>query len=211
MTPEELARQHIDQLLIQAGWAIQDIKDLNLGAGLGVAVREFHTGSGFADFLLFVNREAVGIIEAKAAGTTLSGVHEQTIQYGASFPENLPHVHLPLPFGYESTGVETYFSDLRDPDYRSRRVFSFHRPETLHEYLQNSATLRSRLRQLPELNTAGLRNCQIEAITNLEESFKKARPRALIQMATGSGKTFTAVSFVYQVCQSQTCSVSGGS
>jgi len=199
MTPEELARQRIDQLLVQSGWAIQNLKDLNLGANLGVAVREFHTGSGFADYLLFVNREAVGIIEAKAAGTTLSGVHEQTIQYSAGFPENLPHVQLPLPFNYESTGVETYFSDLRDPDYRSRRVFSFHRPETLQEYLKDRTTLRSRLRQLPELNTAGLRNCQIEAITNLEESFKKARPRALIQMATGSGKTFTAVSFVYRL------------
>lgn len=199
MPPEELARQRIDQLLIQSGWAIQDLKDLNLGAGLGVAVREFHTGSGFADYLLFIDRQAVGIIEAKAAGTTLSGVHEQTLQYGVSFPENLPHVQLPLPFNYESTGIETYFSDLRDPDYRSRRVFSFHRPETLQEYLRNSVTLRGRLRQLPELNTAGLRNCQIEAVTKLEESFKKARPRALIQMATGSGKTFTAVSFVYRL------------
>lgn len=199
MTPEELARQRIDQLLIQSGWVIQDLKELNLGAGLGVAVREFHTTSGFADYLLFVNRVAVGIIEAKAEGTTLSGVHEQTLQYGAGFPENLPHVDLPLPFNYESTGIETYFSDLRDPDYRSRRVFSFHRPETFLEYLKDNITLRGRLRQLPELNTAGLRDCQIEAITKLDESFKRARPRALIQMATGSGKTFTAVSFVYRL------------
>ena len=199
MPPEELARQRIDQLLIQSGWVVQDVKAINLGANLGVAVREFHTSSGFADYLLFVNREAVGIIEAKAEGTTLSGVHKQTLPQSAGFPENLLHVQLPLPFNYESTGIETYFSDLRDPDYRSRRVFSFHRPETLQEYLKDSTTLRDRLRKLPPLNTAGLRNCQIEAITNLEESFKKARPRALIQMATGSGKTFTAVSFVYRL------------
>ncbi|MGC9365407.1 MAG: DEAD/DEAH box helicase family protein, partial [Fidelibacterota bacterium] len=146
-----------------------------------------------------MNRVAVGIIEAKAEGTTLSGVHEQTLQYGAGVPENLPHVDLPLPFNYESTGIETYFSDLRDPDSRSRQVFSFHRPETFLEYLKDRVTLRGRLRQLPELNTAGLRDCQIEAITKLDESFKKARPRALIQMATGSGKTFTAVSFVYRL------------
>ncbi len=199
MTPEELARQHIDRQLIQAGWLIQDVKTINLGAGLGVAVREFPTGAGPADYMLFIDRKAVGIIEAKAEGTTLGGVHEQSIKYGKNFPENIPHFQLPLPFTYESTGIETFFSDLRDPDYRSRRVFTFHLPETLQKYLSEAVTLRGRLKQFPELNVTGLRKCQIEAITNLEESFRNARPRALIQMATGSGKTFTAVSFVYRL------------
>ncbi|MBI5305437.1 MAG: DEAD/DEAH box helicase family protein [Chloroflexi bacterium] len=199
MTPEEQARLQIDRMLVAAGWTIQDLRDLNLGASLGVAVREFPLKTGEADYLLFVNRQAVGVVEAKPEGDTLSGVHEQTTKYSVGVPANLPHVQLPLPFGYESTGVETLFTDLRDPDPRQRRVFSFHRPETLREWIAQGDTLRKRLRYMPSLATNGLRDCQVEAITNLEKSFAEARPRALIQMATGSGKTFTAVSFIYRL------------
>nr|MBC8552413.1 DEAD/DEAH box helicase family protein [Candidatus Brocadiales bacterium] len=201
-TPEELAREIIDQKLTAAGWIVQDYKSINLGAGLGVAVREFQTSSGPADYVLFVDRKAVGVVEAKPEGTTLRGVFEQSARYMADFPEEIPHVDLPLPFSYESTGTETLFVDVRDPDYRSRRVFSFHRPETLKEWLAQPDTLRGRMREMPEkhsLNTEGLWDAQIEAITNLEQSFAESRPRALIQMATGSGKTFTAVSFIYRL------------
>jgi len=198
MTPEEEARQNIDQLLASAGWVIQDYKDTNLGASLGVVVREFPTSSGPADYILFIERKAVGVIEAKPKGTTLSGVAGQSGKYVIDFPENIPHVD-PPPFVYESTGVETLFRDLRDPEPRSRRIFAFHKPEILSEWLAQSQTLRARLTQMPSLMTEGLRDCQAEAITNLEKSFAQARPRALIQMATGSGKTFTAVSFVYRL------------
>jgi type I site-specific restriction endonuclease len=126
-----ISREIIDQKLTTAGWIVQDFKALNLGAGLGVAVHEFQTASGPADYVLFVDRKAVGEVEAKPEGTTLRGVFEQSARYMANFPEQIPHVELPLPFSYESTGTETLFVDLRDPDYRSRRVFSFHRPETL--------------------------------------------------------------------------------
>lgn len=199
MGPEEKARQKIDRLLIAAGWQVQDLRQLNLGAAPGVAVREFPLKSGLADYLLFINRKAAGIIEAKPEGTTLSGVAEQSEKYLTGLPENIPHVQEPLPFAYESTGTETFFRDLRDPDPCSRRVFSFHRPETMIQWLLSGNTLRARLKKLPSLNTAGLRDCQSEAISNLEKSFQEARPRALIQMATGSGKTFTAVSFVYRL------------
>jgi len=172
---------------------------LNLGDSLGVAVREFPTTSGEADYLLFVDRKAVGAIEAKPQGTTLSGVAEQTCKYLTGIPDNIPHISDPLPFSYESTGTETFFRDLRDLDSRSRRVFSFHSPETLHEWTAQGSTLRNRLKELPELITDGLRDCQIDAIRNLEKSFSESRPRALIQMATGSGKTYTAVSFVYRL------------
>jgi type I restriction enzyme R subunit len=201
-TPEELARAIIDQKLTTAGWVVQDFKRLNLGAGLGVAVREFQTASGPADYVLFVDRQAVGVVEAKPEGTTLRGVAEQSARYLADFPADIPHVELPLPFGYESTGTETFFADLRDPDYRSRQVFHFHRPETLGAWAAEPDTLRGRLREMPEqypLITDGLWDAQIEAITNLERSFAESRPRALIQMATGSGKTYTAVSFVYRL------------
>ena len=208
-TPEEKARAIIDQKLTVAGWVVQDFKQLNLGAGPGVAVREFQTASGPADYVLFVDRVAVGVVEAKPAGTTLRGVFEQSARYMTSFPSDIPHVELPLPLSYESTGVETLFVDLRDPDYRSRRVFHFHRPETLQEWLNEGTgtidrapTLRARLREMPEkypLINEGLWDAQIEAITNLERSFAQNKPRALIQMATGSGKTFTAVSSVYRL------------
>ncbi len=203
MKPEEKARKKIDQLLIAAGWEIQDLKEINLGASLGVAVREFPLKSqGAADYLLFVDRNAVGVVEAKPEGTTLSGVAEQSEEYVTSFPENLPHVQEPLPFAYESTGTETYFRDLQDPDPRSRRVFAFHKPETLNEWASLENTLRARLKIMPPLITEGLRDCQTEGIKNLEKSFAEARPKALIQMSTGSGKTYTAVSFVYRLIKS---------
>ena len=199
MKPEEKARQQIDQQLTNAGWVIQDLADLNLGAALGVAVREFPLNPGFADYLLFVERKVVGVVEAKAVGVTLSGVADQSGAYLTGLPVHIPHVQLPLPFAYESTGVETFFRDERDPEPRSRPLFSFHKPETLQEWLAQPQTLRARLRNLPELNVDGLRDCQVEAIRNLEQSFAQDKPRALIQMATGAGKTFTAVSFVYRL------------
>ncbi|MCI0476508.1 MAG: DEAD/DEAH box helicase family protein, partial [Anaerolineales bacterium] len=199
MNPEEQARINIDRMLVAAGWTIQDLGELNLGASLGVAIREFPLKNGEADYLLFVDRKAVGVVEAKPEGDTLSGVAEQTSKYIVGVPANLPHVQEPLPFAYESTGVETFFRDLRDPDPRSRSVFSFHKPETLREWITQGNTLRARLRYLPPLITTGLRDCQIEAVTNLEKSFAEARPRALIQMATGSGKTYTAVTFAYRL------------
>ncbi len=199
MTPEEKARRDIDSLLDLAGWHVQDLKQYDPTQSLGVAVREFPLSSGEADYVLFVDRKAVGVIEAKPAGTTLGGVDSQSGKYAATFPENYPHVFLPLPFVYESTGIETLFRDLRDPSPRSRRVFAFHKPETLQEWIHQNETLRARLRGLPPLVTTGLRDCQTEAITNLERSFADAHPRALIQMATGSGKTFTSVSFIYRL------------
>jgi type I restriction enzyme R subunit len=199
MTPEEQARQHIDRLLTAAGWSVQNHKQSNLSASLGVAVREYPTETGPADYVLFVDRQPVGVIEAKAAGKTLSGVAEQTERYLTSTLKYNPKMGNSMRFGYESTGVETFFRDLADPDPRSRRVFAFHRPETLLDELNHLPTLRARLRTLPPLHTNGLRVCQFEAITNLERSFAEGRPRALIQMATGAGKTFTAVNFVYRL------------
>lgn len=199
MNPEERARQNIDQLLTAAGWTIQDREHIDLGESLGVAVREYPMSSGFADYLLFIDRRAVGVIEAKPEGVTLSGVSEQTEKYLRGIPPTLRCYQKPLPFGYESTGVETYFRDLRDPNPRSRRVFAFHKPETLLQWIRRQQTLRYKLQRPPALQKQGLRDCQIEAIINLERSFAADLPRALIQMATGSGKTYTAVSLAYRL------------
>ncbi|MDP3183986.1 MAG: hypothetical protein Q8M58_01815, partial [Anaerolineales bacterium] len=122
-TPESLARQQIDSLLAASGWTIQDRAGMNLYAARGVAVCEFPVEIGFADYMLFVDRKAVGVVEAKKVGTTLSGVAEQAGSYAAGLPQNVPHVGTDkLPFVYESTGVETFFRDERDPEPRSRRV-----------------------------------------------------------------------------------------
>lgn len=201
-TPEAKARQNIDAQLKACGWVIQDRSMMNLYAGRGVAVREFYLDTGYVDYLLFVDRKAVGVIEAKKEGVALTVAEGQAASYTTGLPENIPHVALPLPFVYESTGVETYFRDNRDPDPCSRRVFSFHQPETLSSWLTQEQSLRARLKTMPTefpLIKGNLWDAQVEAITNLEDSFARDQPRALIQMATGSGKTFTAVNFVYRL------------
>lgn len=198
--PEDKAREKIDKLLEASGWKVQTYQETNLGASLGVAVSYFPLKNREeADYALFVDRKAIGIVEAKPEGNTLSGVAEQTTKYLDGLPDNIPFYQKPLPFAYESTGSETFFRDLRDPQPRSRRVFAFHRPETLAEWALHKDTLRKHLQDMPPLMTRGLRDCQIEAISNLEKSFAEARPRALIQMASGSGKTYTAVSFAYRL------------
>ncbi len=198
-TPEQQARIEIDRQLDAAGWQVQDRERMNLFAGRGVAVREFPLQTGFADYLLCVDGKAIGAVEAKKVGTTLSGVHHQSQKYSVGLPDLPQAWHRPLPFLYESTGLETRFTNGLDPDPRSRRVFCFHRPETLAGWAEQPDTLRGRLRHMPPLITEGLWPPQVEAITNLEESLAADRPRALIQMATGSGKTFTAVTAAYRL------------
>ncbi len=200
MNPEEKARIRIDEELTQAGWVIQDRKDFNRNASLGVAVREFLMQDNTeADYLLFVEGKACGVIEAKKAGLSLSGVETQSKGYACHLPEKTRSWQMPLPFIYETNSEEIYFTDARDIDACSRRIFNFHRPETLLELLNQSSTLRNNLKNMPELNTAGLRDCQVEAIEGLEQSLANNQKRSLIHMATGAGKTFTACNFVYRL------------
>ena len=198
LTPEQQARENVDKQLEQSGWLVQDFKELNPSASLGVAVGEYPTESGSADYILFVDRKPIGVIEAKREGITLSAVHDQTTRYAA---DKLKFIFKKedLPFQYESTGTETYFTDARDPVPRQREIFNFHKPETLYEWIKQESSLRARLRMFPPLNTDGLRACQSIAIKNLEESFADNRSRALIQMATGAGKTYTAITSVYRL------------
>lgn len=198
--PEQKARDNIDQLMINAGWQVQDKDKINLTAGTGVAIREYQTDVGPADYALFVDKQAVGIIEAKREeeAQNITVVEEQSSDY-ASAKLKWVNNSEPLPFVYESTGIITRFTNGKDPKPRSREVFSFHRPETLKEWFDKPKSLRGRLQDLPALNHEGLRDCQITAIENLEQSFKEDRPRALVQMATGSGKTFTAITSAYRL------------
>ncbi|MBU2753554.1 DEAD/DEAH box helicase family protein [Acidithiobacillus sp. CV18-2] len=216
MKPEDNARKQIDELLRQAGWAVCDPQDAHISAHRGVAIREFplKSGHGFADYLLYVDGKAAGVIEAKKAGVTLSGVEIQSDRYSQGLPDGLPRWADPLPFAYQSTGIETRFTNGFDPQPKARSVFAFHRPElftdwlsssklgiaeTAPSYLDPGKTFLARLQHLPPLVEEGLWPAQIKAITNLEQSLRDDRPRALIQMATGSGKTFTAISFLYRL------------
>jgi type I restriction enzyme R subunit len=199
LTPEQRAREKIDTLLIAAGWIVQSSATFNRNAGEGVAVREFSLPNGPCDYLLFVGGKAAGVIEAKKSGKTLSGVAEQAEKYMAKLPDHLARWSDQLVFDYESTGEETYFRDTRDPMARSRRILAFHQPRTLHAWLKEADTLRGRLQHMPPLDEAGLRDCQVEAIRGLEASLAQDHPRALIQMATGAGKTFTACTFSWRL------------
>jgi type I restriction enzyme R subunit len=196
--PEQLARVEIDRLLTAAGWVVQDYRAFNPTAARGIALREVPMNQGRCDYLLMVDRAAVGIIEAKKEGTLLSGVAEQSAFYAGNLPPFL-QAKAQLRFLYESTGVETLFRDTADPEPRSRNVFAFHKPETLAAWLTEPDTLRARLRKMPPLITTGMRDCQIEAVTKLEASLAADKPRALIQMATGAGKTYTACAFTYRL------------
>ena len=208
LTPEARARVVIDRMLGAASWAVQDARGVNLAASCGVAVREFvlKPPHGRADYLLFLDGRAVGIVEAKKEGETLTGVEWQSAKYVDGLPDDLePAIEGGLPFVYESTGTETRFTNGLDPDPASRPVFSFHRPETMASWLDEirrhptAPTLRHRLRELPTLEQTGLWPAQHTAIANLERSLAANRPRALIQMATGSGKTFTAANVAYRL------------
>ena len=198
-SPEQIARDHIDRQLVVCGWIIQSIKQINLNAGIGVVVREYLTDVGPADYVLFVEGKPCGVIEAKREeeGHRIN-IHESQVEEYAS--AKLKHLkNEPLPFVYISTGEITRFIDFTDPKPRAREVFSFHRPETFRDWLKKDKSLRKRFHDLPTLQPQGLRECQIIAINKLETSFKDNRPRALIQMATGSGKTFTAITCIYRL------------
>lgn len=201
MPPEVKARQLIDQKLERAGWTIQDMKQINLGAGQGVAVREYPTDTGPADYVLFVNREAVGVIEAKRdeAGENLTVTERQTERY-ANATLKWRVQTTPLPFLFESTGQIIRFTNGRDPIPRSRELFHFFKPEQLSLWLAQPETLRRRLaEQMPVLPERNLRDCQVSAVTGLEKSLAQNKPRALVHMATGAGKTFTAITSVYRL------------
>ncbi len=203
------ARRVVDRMLAEAGWLVQDIGELNPLAGAGVAVREFPLTGGRADYVLYVDGKIVGVIEAKREGVGLVGVEWQSGRYAAGLPKSYQLATWrsddPLPFRYETTGTRTQFTNGLDPQPRSREVFSFHRPETLRRWMAEAddnpeaPTWRARLQAIPELDTGGLRPAQVEAIRGVEDSLARDRPRALVQMATGAGKTYMAVTLSYRL------------
>ena len=197
--PEQIARDKIDARLEEAGWVVQSNNRVDFSAGKGIAVREYQTSVGPADYVLFVNHKPIGVIEAKRdeAGAKLDMAAEQATDYAKAKLKYYNNDS--LPFIFECTSKIIYFADLRDPKPRHREIFAFFKPETLEEWLKTDKSLRRRMLDFPELDTTGLRPAQISSVTNLEKSFSDNRPRALIQMATGAGKTFTAITFIYRL------------
>ncbi len=212
LAAEQRARVLIDRQLIQAGWVIQDRSSMNLFAGPGVAVREMimKRGHGRADYLLYVDKKAVGVIEAKPEGMTLSGVEWQSAMYAEGLPADARLKALTvsgrLPFVVEASGRETHFTNGFDPMPRARRIFQFPRPSTLSRAMRDAAaqpeqpTWRARVQSMPALDPAPMRPAQIIAINGVEKSLRERRfDRSLIQMATGAGKTYTAVAESYRL------------
>ena len=200
MKPEDKARVTIDKKLIESGWTIQDVKSLNLSASLGIAVREFPTSTGPVDYALFLEGIPVGVIEAKKSelGENITSVESQSARYTTSTFKWIKNEYR-IRFAYEATDKLTRFTDYDDIKYRSRTVFSFHRPETLLALLKQPDTIRNNMKRFPEFDPTGFRKCQITAIENLDASFADNRPKALVQMATGAGKTFTAITAAYRL------------
>ena len=200
MTPEAKARLVIDEKLQQSGWILQDMKQINLTAGLGVAVREFPTSTGPVDYALFVNGTPIGVVEAKKseAGENITKVEEQSLRYAHSTFKWVQQEYR-VRFAYEATDKLVRFTDYDDIKFRSRAVFSFHRPETIQALLNCADTVRNNMKHFPEFDTTGFRDCQIKAIRKLDRSFAENHPKALVQMATGAGKTFTAITAAYRL------------
>lgn len=200
MKPEDKARVTIDKKLIESGWTIQDVKSLNLSASLGIAVREFPTSTGPVDYVLFLEGIPVGVIEAKKSelGENITSVESQSARYATSTFKWIKNEYR-IRFAYEATDKLTRFTDYDDIKYRSRTVFSFHRPETLLALLKQPDTIRNNMKRFPKFDPTGFRKCQITAIKNLDASFADNRSKALVQMATGAGKTFTAITAAYRL------------
>ncbi|MFD7333628.1 DEAD/DEAH box helicase family protein [Streptomyces sp. NPDC059872] len=219
---EAQVRTRLDLMLTEAGW---DVQDAGAGQNLyvpgdrrgnGVAVREVTTAQGRADYALYVDRKLVGVIEAKREGADLTAAEAQANGYAENLTDAQQRIaawHPRLPFRYVSDGGETRFRNILDPDSRTRRIFSFHQPRTLSRWMRQAdedpqaPSYRARLRlRMPELDESPLRPAQIKAVRGVESSVAlgngqhgMGQSRSLVQMATGAGKTFAAVTFSYRM------------
>jgi type I restriction enzyme R subunit len=211
LNPEEQARVLIDEQLVAAGWVVQDREAIDLVNHVGVAAREviMEKWAGRADYVLYLNRKMVGVIEAKPQGTTLMAVQWQSHRYSKGLTETQSKsavlVDGELPFIYEASGSETNFTNVYDPEPRARHIFNFQKPETLARIIRESetqekATWRGRVQSLPDTEGYDLRPASRRAVIAIEKSLKdNQHSRSLVQMATGAGKTRMAVTESYRL------------
>ena len=197
MTPEEKARIKIDQWFADAGWKVINRDDYEPTC-TAVAIREgLLKGNLEADYFLFINGKAVGVLEAKREETDAfaSKVCEQAALYAKSVPNIYQTYQNPLPFIFTSNGKELYFCDFREKDSNFKQILSIPTPRELVKELGIEDTFAG----LPTLKKKGLRDCQYEAVTELEKSFRTDQKRALMVLATGAGKTYTACLAAYRM------------
>ena len=211
LNPEEQARVLIDAQLVAAGWVVQDREAIDLVNHVGVAVREviMEKWAGRVDYVLYLNRKMVGVIEAKPQGTTLMAVQWQSHRYSKGLTETQAKsavlIDGELPFIYEASGSETNFTNVYDPEPRARHIFNFQKPETLARIIRESenqkqATWRGRVQSLPDTEGYDLRPASRRAVIAIEKSLKdNQHSRSLVQMATGAGKTRMAVTESYRL------------
>jgi type I restriction enzyme R subunit len=212
--PEERARVLIDEQLARAGWYVCDRSEIDLVNHRGVAVREviMNVEHGRADYLLYVDREVVGVIEAKPVGTPLAGVQWQAAMYAEGLPESYRAMAViqngRLPFIYEASGTETQFTSGFDPYPRARKIFNFQQPETLARFIRDfrtnpsAPTWRAKVINMPSYDKYDLRPASKVAVGALESSLAAGtHSRSLVQMATGAGKTRMAVTECYRLLQ----------
>ena len=197
MTPEEKARIKIDQWFADAGWEVINRDDYEPTC-TAVAIREgLLKGNLEADYFLFINGKAVGVLEAKREETDAfsSIVCEQAALYAKSVPNIYQTYQKPLPFIFTSNGKELYFCDFREQDHYFKQIMTIPTP---HELVKKLG-INDYFAGLPTLHKKGLRDCQYEAITELEKSFRSGQKRALMVLATGAGKTYTACLAAYRM------------
>jgi len=197
MTPEEKARQKIDQWFTDAGWEVIN-RDEYEPTSTAVAIREGLLKSNLeADYFLFISGKAVGVLEAKREETDAfsSIVCEQAALYAKSVPNIYQTYQRPLPFIFTSNGKELYFCDFREQDHYFKQIMTIPTP---HELVKKLG-INDYFAGLPTLRKKGLRDCQYEAITELEKSFRSGQKRALMVLATGAGKTYTACLAAYRM------------
>ncbi len=197
MTPEEKARQKIDQWFAESGWKVINREDYE-PTSTAVAIREgLLNGNLEADYFLFINGKAVGVLEAKREDVDACSnkVCEQAVLYAKSVPDIYQAYRKPLPFIFTSNGKALYFCDFREQDSCFKRIMTIPTPYELVKQLGISDNFAG----LPALRKKGLRDCQYEAITALEKSFRSGQKRALMVLATGVGKTYTACLAAYRM------------
>ena len=197
MTPEEKARIKIDQWFADAGWKVIN-RDEYEPTSTAVAIREgLLKGNLEADYFLFISGKAVGVLEAKREETDAfsSIVCEQAALYARSVPNIYQTYQKPLPFIFTSNGKELYFCDFREQDHYFKQIMTIPTP---HELVKKLG-INDYFAGLPTLRKKGLRDCQYEAITELEKSFRSGQKRALMVLATGAGKTYTACLAAYRM------------
>ena len=197
MTPEEKARQKIDQWFTDAGWEVIN-RDEYEPTSTAVAIREGLLKDNLeADYFLFISGKAVGVLEAKREETDAfsSIVCEQAALYARSVPNIYQTYQKPLPFIFTSNGKELYFCDFREQDHYFKQIMTIPTP---HELVKKLG-INDYFAGLPTLRKKGLRDCQYEAITELEKSFRSGQKRALMVLATGAGKTYTACLAAYRM------------